>query len=147
MPGAVAIHQRSGSDDLDVARSRLSKPLAYTGLLDSYSRNDLTPTIGTEYEGLQIVDLLAAKNSDAIIRDLAVTVSQRGVLFLRNQDVTPVQMRELMERISQLAGCVRCTCHAQKTLLIHLTAARIVRPPHSSAYGGGQRTGRPDQRH
>jgi alpha-ketoglutarate-dependent taurine dioxygenase len=75
-------------------------------LLDSYTHSDLTTVIGTEYEGLQVVDLLSAKNSDALIRDLAVTISRRGVVFLRNQDVTPQQMRELMEKITELAGSV-----------------------------------------
>jgi alpha-ketoglutarate-dependent taurine dioxygenase len=89
-----------------VARTRLDKPLSYSGLLDSYTHSDLTTVIGTEYEGLQVVDLLSAKNSDALIRDLAVTISRRGVVFLRNQDVTPQQMRELMEKITELAGSV-----------------------------------------
>jgi hypothetical protein len=106
MPGATTISEGPVSPDYDVARTKLDKPLTYTGSLDSYSHSDLTTVIGTEYEGLQVVDLLSAKNSDALIRDLAVTVSQRGVVFLRNQDVTPQQMRELMERITVLAGSV-----------------------------------------
>jgi hypothetical protein len=107
MPGATTISEGPASPDYDVARTKLDKPLTYTGSLDSYSHSDLTTVIGTEYEGLQVIDLLSAKNSDALIRDLAVTVSQRGVVFLRNQDVTPQQMRELMERITVLAGSVR----------------------------------------
>jgi alpha-ketoglutarate-dependent taurine dioxygenase len=107
MPGATTISEGPASPDYDVARTKLDKPLTYAGSLDSYSHSDLTTVIGTEYEGLQVVDLLSAKNSDALIRDLAVTVSQRGVVFLRNQDVTPQQMRELMERITVLAGSVR----------------------------------------
>jgi hypothetical protein len=55
------------------ARSRLAKPLEYSGLLDSYQNSDLTPVIGREYYGLQVADLLAAKNGDALIRDIAVT--------------------------------------------------------------------------
>lgn len=106
MPGATTVSEAPASPDFDVARTKLDKPLSYTGSLDSYSHSDLTTVIGTEYEGLQVVDLLSAKNSDALIRDLAVTVSQRGVVFLRNQDVTPQQMRELMERITVLAGSV-----------------------------------------
>ncbi|THV68022.1 putative TfdA family taurine dioxygenase [Aureobasidium pullulans] len=87
------------------ARSRLTKPLEYSGLLDSYQNSDLTPVIGREYHGLQVADLLAAKNSDALIKDVAVTVSQRGVVFLRNQDVTPQQMQAFMERLTTLSGC------------------------------------------
>lgn len=106
MPGATTISEGPVAPNYDIARTKLDKPLSYTGSLDSYSQSDLTPVIGTEFEGLQVVDLLSAKNSDALIRDLAVTVSQRGVIFLRNQDVTPQQMRELMERITALAGSV-----------------------------------------
>jgi hypothetical protein len=106
MPGATFVSEGSASPDANVARTRLDKPLSYSGLLDSYTHSDLTTVIGTEYEGLQVVDLLSAKNSDALIRDLAVTISRRGVVFLRNQDVTPQQMRELMEKITELAGSV-----------------------------------------
>lgn len=106
MPAATYISEPSTNDVSDVARTRLDGPLPYGGLLDSYVQSDLTPVIGTEFEGLQVADLLAA-NDDAFIRDLVVTISQRGVVFLRNQDVTPVQMRELMERITEISGCVR----------------------------------------
>jgi alpha-ketoglutarate-dependent taurine dioxygenase len=106
MPGATFVSEAATSPDASVARTRLDKPLSYSGLLDSYTHSDLTTVIGTEYEGLQVVDLLSAKNSDALIRDLAVTISRRGVVFLRNQDVTPQQMRELMEKITELAGSV-----------------------------------------
>lgn len=40
------------------------------------------------------------------LADNCVAVSQRGVVFLRDQDVTPIQMREFMERVTDLAGCV-----------------------------------------
>lgn len=107
MPVATTISEGPAAPDYSVARTQLDKPLPYNGSLDSYEQNDLTPVIGTEYEGLQVVDLLSAENSDDLIRDLAVTVSKRGVIFLRNQDVTPQQMRELMEKITKLAGSVR----------------------------------------
>lgn len=105
MPGTTVVDERPVDASAEVARTRLDKPLSYSGSLDSYEQSDLTPVIGTEFEGLQVTDLLVAGN-DALIRDLAATISQRGVVFLRNQDVTPTQMRELMERITQQAGCV-----------------------------------------
>ncbi|KAI5250331.1 putative TfdA family taurine dioxygenase [Aureobasidium subglaciale] len=88
------------------ARTRLTKPLKYSGLLDTYQNSDLTPVIGREYHGLQVADVLAAKNSDALVRDIAATISQRGVVFLRDQDVTPPQMQAFMERLTTLAGCL-----------------------------------------
>lgn len=53
------------------ARTRLQKPLQYTGTLDRFQSQDLTPVVGREYEGLQVRDLL--KWGDDMIRDLAVT--------------------------------------------------------------------------
>lgn len=53
------------------ARTRLSKPLLYSGTLDGFKHQDLTPIVGREYEGLQVTDLL--KWGDEMIRDLAVT--------------------------------------------------------------------------
>jgi hypothetical protein len=53
------------------ARSRLLKPLVYSGSLDSFKHEDSTPIIGREFEGLQVRDLL--KWGDEMIRDLAIT--------------------------------------------------------------------------
>ena len=53
------------------ARSRLEKPLVYSGSLDTFKHQDLTPVIGREFEGLQVTDLL--RWGDDMIRDLAVT--------------------------------------------------------------------------
>lgn len=71
--------KRARQDDADAnivgghesARSRLSKPLVYSGTLDNFKHQDSTPVIGREYEGLQVKDLL--KWGDEMIRDLAVT--------------------------------------------------------------------------
>ena len=53
------------------ARTRCIKPLTYAGSLDRYEHLDLTPAIGREYYGVQVIDLL---NSDEqTIKDLALT--------------------------------------------------------------------------
>ncbi|KAH7175830.1 hypothetical protein EDB81DRAFT_26182 [Dactylonectria macrodidyma] len=85
------------------SRPSISQPLTYTGSLDGIQQADVTPAIGREYTGLQIRDLL--RWDERMIRDLAVTVSQRGVVFLKDQDVTPVEMKEFMLRLTALAGC------------------------------------------
>jgi alpha-ketoglutarate-dependent taurine dioxygenase len=85
------------------SRPRLSEPLTYTGSLDDIPQLDVTPVIGREYNGLQIRDLL--QWDERHIRDLAVTISQRGVVFLKNQDVTPQEMKEFMLRLTEVAGC------------------------------------------
>jgi hypothetical protein len=53
------------------ARTRLQKPLTYSGSLDKFTHQDLTPVIGREFEGLQVTDLL--NGADEAIRDLAIT--------------------------------------------------------------------------
>lgn len=87
------------------SQSRCLKPIAYTGSLDCYRSTDLTPVIGREFEGLQVAALLENPERTRFIKDLAVTISQRGVVFLRNQDVKPHQMRELCEILTKAAGC------------------------------------------
>jgi hypothetical protein len=52
------------------ARSRLLEPLVYSGSLDSFKHQDLTPVIGREFEGLHVTDLLRWGN--AMIKDLAI---------------------------------------------------------------------------
>ncbi|KAH8179073.1 taurine catabolism dioxygenase tauD, tfdA family protein [Sarocladium implicatum] len=98
--GAVGSDIIGGHPD---SRPRLTQPLTYSGSLDSFEQSDLTPVIGREFEGLQIRDLL--KWDDQTIRDLALTISQRGVVFLRNQDVTPIEMKDFMLKLTELAGC------------------------------------------
>ncbi|TLD33021.1 hypothetical protein PspLS_00762 [Pyricularia sp. CBS 133598] len=85
------------------AKTRRTQPIVYSGSLDQYKQADVTPVIGTEFEGLQVRDLLKAE--DHVIRDLAVTISRRGVVFLREQDVTPTEMKDFMLRLTDLAGC------------------------------------------
>ena len=87
------------------AQTRCLQPMVNSGSLDKYNHQDLTPVIGRVFEDLQIADLL--KGDDQAVKDLAIMISERGVIFLRDQDVTPQQMKGLMERITEAAGCVR----------------------------------------
>lgn len=57
------------------ARTRLLKPLQYSGSLDEFKQQDLTPVVGREFEGLQVRDLL--RWGDDMIRDLAVVSKSR----------------------------------------------------------------------
>ena len=80
MPSVKRLHSEShdeGDSTIvgghETARPRTLKPLAYSGTLDSFKHQDLTPVIGREFEGLQVTDLL--KWGDEMIKDLAVTSS------------------------------------------------------------------------
>ncbi|OAA35927.1 alpha-ketoglutarate-dependent sulfonate dioxygenase [Metarhizium rileyi] len=81
--------------------SRLSAPLKYSGTLDEYYHVDLTPVIGREFPKLQLTEIL---DDDDKIRDLAVTVSRRGVVFLRKQDISVEQQKTLCQKLGELTG-------------------------------------------
>ncbi len=51
------------------------EPLKPSGALEGLGLNyhDISPFLGREYNGVNIVDLLRAPNSDELIRDLAIT--------------------------------------------------------------------------
>jgi len=85
-------------------RPKTTKPFVYSGSLDSYEQFDSTPTVGREIPTLQIKKILNSPDADTLIRDLAITVSERGVVFLRNQDVTTKEMIALGSKLSKLTG-------------------------------------------
>ncbi|GAM36766.1 hypothetical protein TCE0_018f06118 [Talaromyces pinophilus] len=80
-------------------------PLKYSGALDVYEHFDLTPTIGREFPTARITEILRAPNSDDLLRDLAYTISSRGVVFFRKQDdVTDELQKEFNQRLGELGG-------------------------------------------
>ena len=81
-------------------------PPSLLGSLSSYPTVHLTPHVGTEFPSpnTQLSALLAAPNSDELIRDLATLVSHRGVVFFRAQDLTIGQQKELALRLGKLTG-------------------------------------------
>ncbi|KAG7288239.1 hypothetical protein NEMBOFW57_007770 [Staphylotrichum longicolle] len=92
--------------DVPVATKGQSRePLKLSGALDSYESFDVTPVIGREFPTANLVEWLDAPNSDELIRDLAITISQRGVVFFRAQDnLTNDLQKKLILRLGELAG-------------------------------------------
>ncbi|RMZ39243.1 hypothetical protein AFCA_006153 [Aspergillus flavus] len=85
--------------------SLLREPLELRGHLNQYKSFYVTPTIGTEFPDAHVVDWLKAPNSDELLRDLAVTISRRGVVFFRAQtDLTDELQKELAQRLGVLTG-------------------------------------------
>ncbi|KAL2140144.1 hypothetical protein VTI28DRAFT_4226 [Corynascus sepedonium] len=81
------------------------EPLKLSGALDHIEHFDVTPVIGREYVNVDLVELLRAPNSDELLRDLAITISQRGVVFFRKQDnLTDELQKELVDRLGKLSG-------------------------------------------
>lgn len=80
-------------------------PLKLTGALDHLKYFDNTPVIGREYQDVLVTDLLHAPNSDELLRELAVTISQRGVVYFRNQNLlSTTDLKALVDRLGKLAG-------------------------------------------
>lgn len=64
-----------------------------THLLKAATRvTDLTPNIGTEIQGIQLKDLTPEQRDE-----LALLIAERSVVFLRDQDISPQQQKELGE--------------------------------------------------
>jgi alpha-ketoglutarate-dependent taurine dioxygenase len=81
------------------------KPYQLSGVLDAHKSFDVTPIIGREFPDAQLADWLSAPNSDELLRDLAITISQRGVVFFRAQDgLTNELQKTLILRLGELTG-------------------------------------------
>jgi len=93
---------------IDIAAKTLSLkggPLKSSGSLDKFEQDDVTPVIGTEFPKANLVDWLNAPNANELIRDLAIKISERGVVFFRAQDnLTNELQKTLINRLGQLAG-------------------------------------------
>ncbi|ETN40932.1 uncharacterized protein HMPREF1541_05212 [Cyphellophora europaea CBS 101466] len=85
----------------DRANVNAPQPLKYSGTLDRYEYFDVTKIIGREFPTLQLSSIL---HSEEAIRDLAILVSQRGVVFFRNQDLTIEDQKVLGQQLGRLTG-------------------------------------------
>jgi hypothetical protein len=89
------------SQKTTTASTPATKPLKYSGSLDEYKSFDVTNVIGREYPEARLLDIL---KDDQKIRDLAITVSERGVVFFRNQDITVEDQKTLGQKLGELTG-------------------------------------------
>ncbi|EME45512.1 hypothetical protein DOTSEDRAFT_43830 [Dothistroma septosporum NZE10] len=77
------------------------QPLTYSGSLDQYKSFDSTNVIGREFPDLQLSEIL---DDDSKIRDLAILVSQRGVVFFRKQELNIDDQKILGQKLGKLTG-------------------------------------------
>ncbi|KAJ8293385.1 Alpha-ketoglutarate-dependent taurine dioxygenase [Rhodotorula toruloides] len=96
LPSAVGSLSLSGS----------LNPLKSTGALDQYKPVELTPVIGTQFRGVQLVDLLDAPNADDLLKELAITIHRRNVVFFKEQQaqLTNDQLKRLATKLGQLTA-------------------------------------------
>lgn len=81
------------------------EPVKLSGVLDEYKSFDVTPVIGREFPTANLKEWLEAPNSDELLRDLAITISRRGVVFFRKQDDLTIDLqKQLAQRLGELSG-------------------------------------------
>lgn len=85
--------------DHDDAGARAAKTdSSKNSLLKAASKvTNLTSHIGTEIEGLQLKDLTNQQRDE-----LALLIAERSVVFLRDQDLSPQQQKELGEHYGKV---------------------------------------------
>lgn len=59
------------------ASTLIKEPLKLSGAIDSWKNFEVTPVIGREYADVDLAAVLKAENSDALLRDLAITSMSR----------------------------------------------------------------------
>jgi len=82
--------------------SSFPSSLQSTNSLSKLKSFDLTPSIGTEFDSsTQLSSLLTQPGA---VKDLAILVSQRGVLFFRGQVLSPKDQLELVNVLGEETG-------------------------------------------
>lgn len=79
-------------------------PTAFYKSLESFGPVEETAHVGTTFpsDSVQLSAFLTAPNADELIHDLATLVSNRGVVFFKNQDLTIQQQKQLALRLGEL---------------------------------------------
>jgi hypothetical protein len=81
-------------------------PLKNSGAIDHLEYVDSSPIIGREYPTAKLKDMLHASNSEAQLRDLAITICERGVVFFRapQDDLTVEEQKKITDLLGKLTG-------------------------------------------
>lgn len=81
-------------------------PIKPSGALDAFSYDDTTPVIGREYLNMNIVDdVLNGPDRVERLRQLAYTISARGVVFFRQQDnLTNELQKQFIHSLGEAVG-------------------------------------------
>jgi hypothetical protein len=80
--------------------------LKNSGSIDYLAYVDVTPIIGREYPTAKIKDILNAPNAEQQLRDLAITICERGVVFFRapQDDLTVEEQKHVTYMLGKLTG-------------------------------------------
>ncbi|RHZ50990.1 TauD/TfdA dioxygenase family protein [Aspergillus thermomutatus] len=83
------------------SNSPYPRPQRTSGALDKFKYIETSPALGREYPELQLSSII---DNDEIVHDLAITASERGVLFFSDQDIAPTDLKRLILKIGKLTG-------------------------------------------
>ena len=80
------------------------EPLKNSGSISHLEYVDVTPVVGREYPTARLKDLLKADNSEQQLRDLAITICERGVVFFRapQDDLTVEEQKHITYLLGKL---------------------------------------------
>ncbi|CAK7236599.1 hypothetical protein SBRCBS47491_009693 [Sporothrix bragantina] len=81
-------------------------PLKRGSSIDHLEYVDVSPIIGREYTTASLKEMLSAPNADEQLRDLAITICERGVVFFRKaqDDLSIDEQKYITDRLGQLTG-------------------------------------------
>ena len=84
----------------------LREPLKRGASIDHLEYIDVTPIIGREYPTARLKDLLQAPNAEEQLRDLAITICERGVVFFRTpqDDLSVDEQKHITDLLGKLTG-------------------------------------------
>ncbi|KAI5922366.1 TfdA family taurine dioxygenase [Camillea tinctor] len=102
-PSIGSSHSNVGIDGLSSLRR---SPLVNSGSIDHLEYVDVTPIIGREYPTAKIRDIIDASNSKQQLRDLAITICERGVVFFRapQDDLSVEEQKRVTYLLGELTG-------------------------------------------
>ncbi|KAK8190974.1 uncharacterized protein BKA78DRAFT_250698 [Phyllosticta capitalensis] len=104
-PAATPLSFFKGYAQVAERGAPIKQPMKLSGALKNEKQFDVTPTAGTEFTEASLTKWFNAPNSDELLRDLAITIARRGVVFFRNQtDMDTDVQKKLIQRMGELTG-------------------------------------------
>lgn len=82
------------------------EPLKRGTSIDHLDYVDVSPIIGREYPTAKLKDMLDASNAEEQLRDLAITICERGVVFFRapQDDLSVEEQKHITDLLGKLTG-------------------------------------------
>lgn len=96
----------SGANGTNGAKTLRHEPLKRGTSIDHLEYVDVTPIIGREYPTARLKEMLDAPNAEEQLRDLAITICERGVVFFRapQDDLSVDEQKHITDLLGKLTG-------------------------------------------